>query len=69
MSASTVGKPIFYIKATEDKTRISIHMLYGSGRSSYPLVICMQVHIQKLAVVGLLLILVQGGQEVLIFKN
>ena len=33
VSASAVGKPIFEIKATEDKTNISTPMLYGSGKN------------------------------------
>ena len=28
-----VNKPIFEMKATEDKTNISTHMLYGSGKN------------------------------------
>ena len=33
MNASDVSKPIFYIKATEDKTNISTPMLYGSEKT------------------------------------
>ena len=32
VSASAVSKPIFEIKATEDKTKISTPMLSGSGK-------------------------------------
>ena len=32
MSVSAVSKPIFKIKATEDKTKISTPMLSGSGK-------------------------------------
>ena len=33
LSSSVVGKPIFDIKATEDKTKISTPMLSGSGKN------------------------------------
>ena len=32
MIAADDSKPIFDIKATEDKINISTHMLYGSGK-------------------------------------
>ena len=33
VSASAVSKPVFYIKATEDKTKISTPMLSVSGKN------------------------------------
>ena len=36
VSDSTVSKPIFYIKATEDNTNISTPMLYLSGMEIFP---------------------------------
>ena len=36
VSASAVGKPIFYINATKYKTNISTHMLSGSGKNIAP---------------------------------
>ena len=53
VSASAFSKPIFEIKATEDKTNISTPMLYGSGKISYHLVFCIQEPRQKIVVVGL----------------
>ena len=54
VSDTPVSKPIFDIKATEDKTKISTIMLSGSGKISYPLVFWLQALIQKEAVVGLM---------------
>ena len=54
VSASTVSKPIFDIKATEDNTNISTPIFLDQAKTSYPLVICLQAPLQNLVVVGLL---------------
>ena len=65
-SASAVSKPIFDIKAIEEKTNIYTPMLSISVKKSYPLVLWLQAPHQKLVVVGLLIIPEQAYQEVLI---
>ena len=65
MNESAVSKPIFYIKATEEKTKVSTPMFSVSGKISYPLVIWLQASHHKAAVVDFLPIPAQIYQEVL----
>ena len=65
VSASTVSKPIFDIKTTEDNTKITTPMLSVSGKTFYTLVLWIQAPHQKSVVVGFLIIPVQADQEVL----
>ena len=69
VSASALSKPIFDIKATDDKNKISTPMLSESVKTSYLLVIWLKAPHQKSAVVGLPLIPVQADQEVLSFDH
>ena len=62
MSASDFSKPIFDIKATEDKTNISTSMLSRSIKIVFPLVIWMQAPFQKSVVVGSLIIPAQASK-------
>ena len=62
MSASTLGKSIFEVKAIDDKNKIATPMLSRSGKNVLSLVIWLQAPRQKSAVVGSLLIPEQETQ-------
>ena len=55
LSASDISNPIFEIKATEYKIKITTPMLYGSGETSYSLVLWLQAPLLKEVVVGLVI--------------
>ena len=62
VSASSVSDPMFEINTTEDNKNITTPMLSGSGKTPYPLFLCLQVPRQKSVVLGLLLITAQADQ-------
>ena len=65
LSASAVSKPIFYIKATEDKAKF-LHLYFlDQEKMSYPLVLWLQGPHQKPVVLSSLIIIAQADQKVL----